>query len=182
MVTRTRLQTPIFLIGFMASGKSTVGKLLAWQQYLSYVDLDDYIEKKAMQSIPTIFKSSGEAIFRTLEKEALYEVGKQKIQLISTGGGTPCFFDNMAWMCANGTTIFLQNQPKTIVQRLYASNGTHQRPLLKTYKTKASLLTYISNKLHQRNSFYHQAHHTIDCDNKSIDDIIQTIIQLGDVW
>ena len=138
----------------MGSGKSYCGQRLAQSLKLPFVDLDDYLERQAGRSISTIFAESGEAHFRLLEQTALREVGQQKDTVIATGGGTPCFFDNLDWMNQQGITIYLQASVDLLLKRL-ETEITH-RPLLQG-KTKAELRTFIHKKLAERSSFYERA-------------------------
>ena len=120
---------PIFLIGLPGSGKSTFGKSLASALNLNHVDLDQLIESKNNKSINALFEIHGEAYFREIERNALQELlDKSSTDILSCGGGTPCFYDNMSRMNAAGLTVFLDIPVATIVKRV-ATN--HDRPLLK---------------------------------------------------
>ena len=120
---------PIFLIGLPGSGKSIFGKSLAAALDLNHVDLDQVIESKTNKSIDALFEIHGEAYFREIEKNALQELlEKSSTDILSCGGGTPCFYDNMSRMNVAGLTIFLDIPVSTIVKRI-AEN--HDRPLLK---------------------------------------------------
>ena len=143
----------IFLLGFMGSGKSYSGKRLAEKFRMSFIDLDDYIEEKEGRTIREIFEKEGEEYFRKIEKECLHEMGEKKMTIISTGGGTPCFFDNMKWMNENGVTIFLETSVEVLSNRLF--DEMQKRPLLKDF-SKEELKSFIEKKLEERNSFYHQ--------------------------
>lgn len=144
----------IFLIGFMGSGKSHVGKKLSKMTARPFIDLDDWIETQAQRSIRDIFKQSGEVAFRQIEQQALHEMLQFPEAIIACGGGTPCFFDNMDWMNANGVTIYLQAQTDILVDRLKA--GKAHRPLLRDLDDEA-LRQYIREKLAEREAFYRQA-------------------------
>ncbi len=143
----------IFLLGFMGSGKSFSGKRLAEKFEMSFIDLDDYIETKEGRTIREIFEKEGEVYFRKVEKECLHEMGDKQMTIISTGGGTPCFFDNMKWMNENGITVFLETSVKVLANRLF--NEMQKRPLLKDF-SKEELKHFIEKKLEERNPFYHQ--------------------------
>lgn len=143
----------VFLLGFMGSGKSYSGKRLAEAFNLSFVDLDEYIETKEGRSIHEIFKKEGEAYFRKVERDSLKEMKDRKLTIISTGGGTPCFFDNMNWMNENGVTVFLETPPQLLAQRLQSAMAN--RPLLKGF-SKEEVINFIEKKLEERNPFYHQ--------------------------
>ncbi|MFK8005889.1 MAG: shikimate kinase [Saprospiraceae bacterium] len=143
----------IFLLGFMGSGKSYSGKRLAEKFGMSFIDLDDYIETKEERTIREIFEKEGEDYFREIEKTCLHELGGKKMTIISTGGGTPCFFDNMSWMNKNGVTVFLETSVDILSNRLF--DEMQKRPLLKGFSEK-ELKYFIEKKLEERNPFYHQ--------------------------
>lgn len=141
----------IFLLGFMGCGKSFSGRRLAEKFNLSFVDLDHYIEAKEGRSIRKIFEEEGESYFRKIEKECLHEMKNKEMTVISTGGGTPCFFDNMRWMNENGITVFLETPPEILAERLISE--MENRPLLQGL-SKKELIDFIEKKLEMRNPFY----------------------------
>jgi shikimate kinase len=144
----------------MGSGKTTYGKELAEELGYDFFDLDEAIEKKAGKSIVDIFEKEGEGAFRTLESETLHETEKlDDNTVIATGGGTPCFHDNMEWMNKNGKTIYLKLFETELQRRL--ADQIHERPLLKEL-TEETLLDFIYKTLRERASFYHQANVVID--------------------
>ena len=108
----------IFLIGYMGSGKTTLGKAYARENELAFIDLDWYIEERMHQSISDLFAKQGEAGFRELERKMLHEAGEFEDTVIACGGGTPCFFDNMEYMNAAGDTVFLDVHPDVLFRRL----------------------------------------------------------------
>lgn len=144
----------IFLLGFMGSGKSHVGEQLAARADLDFIDLDQWIEEAQEQSIASIFETQGEAAFREIERAALHETANKENLLISCGGGTPCFFDNMNWMNEHGITIYLETPIEILVHRLRPQQA--QRPLLQNLN-EAELHTFIVSKLAERTPFYEQA-------------------------
>lgn len=166
----------IFLIGFMGSGKTTIGKQLASKLNYTFIDQDTEIEKKFGMSVSEIFSTHGEECFRNAEKEALHSMRDQNNVVISTGGGAPCFFDNMLLMNSLGTTIYLKADPKTLASRLRHSHGT--RPLI-LGKTDAELLSYISEKLNEREPFYSQAKLTVQSVNLRATDLVQILQNLA---
>ena len=99
--------TRIFLVGYMGAGKTTLGRALANELGIPFIDLDNYIEKRYCKTISQIFAEKGEEEFRNIERRMLHEVGEFEDVIISTGGGTPCFFDNIEYMNGQGTTVFL---------------------------------------------------------------------------
>lgn len=143
----------IFLIGFMGCGKSTKAKQLANRLDCPVIDLDAEIVKSQEMSIAEYFEQHGEAAFRKLESETLKTFDYPATCVVATGGGLPCFFDNMEWMNANGKTIYLQMTPPQLVSRLH---NREKRPLLKGMDDD-QLLAFIEMKLAERNPFYNQA-------------------------
>lgn len=144
----------IFLLGFMGSGKSYIGQQLATQLKVQHIDLDDYLEAKAGQSIRSIFEEHGEVYFRKLEQTCLHEMLQYKDVVISTGGGTPCFFDNIDWIKENGQSIYLKTEASLLVERLQSE--TDKRPLLAN-KDAVTLQQFIVDKIRQRAAYYEQA-------------------------
>ena len=119
---------PIFLIGFMGSGKTTLARAMARKLDLEFIDLDLYIENRFRRSIRDIFAESGEDYFRRLEASMLREVGEFENVIVACGGGTPCFNDNMYYMNSRGTTVFLDASREVLHRRLML--GRHKRPLM----------------------------------------------------
>ncbi|MFI5162504.1 MAG: shikimate kinase [Sphingobacteriales bacterium] len=144
----------IFLIGFMGSGKTTLGRKLAARMNYEFIDLDHKLEQQVELSIAEYFSFFGEDSFRKLEKEVLRKTVYPENVVISTGGGLPCFFDNMDWMKANGKVVYLNLSPKTLADRLEA--GKEERPLLQD-KHGEALVAFIEKKLEEREPFYSQA-------------------------
>jgi len=145
----------IFLIGYMGSGKTTIGKLLADRLQYSFIDMDAYIEKKQFKTISQIFTELGEAEFRLLEKQCLHEVAEYDNVIISTGGGAPCFFDNMEYMNSRGLTIYLKLTPAELAERLETTHA-NKRPLLAQRKGE-ELQQFIAEGLAVREPFYSKA-------------------------
>ncbi len=153
----------------MASGKSTIGKKLARKMNLDFFDLDNLIETKAKQSISEIFSQKGENEFRKIEKTCLLEIIEKTDFVLSTGGGTPCFYKNIEIMNKIGVTIYLQMDAATIANRI--ENAKTQRPLIKN-RTGKKLREFIKENLEQREAFYKQAKHTMPVIHTKLDDII----------
>jgi len=141
----------IYIIGFMGSGKSTAGKKLASLLGWSFIDLDKKIEEHAGKTIPEIFSENGEEYFRNLEAQLLKSLKSCTNTLISTGGGTPCYKDNMDFMLQTGLTIYLKLTPEELKSRLSGSKG--ERPLIKDID-KDNLLSFIVEKLADREKWY----------------------------
>lgn len=152
----------VFLIGFMGCGKSTIGIALAKQMDFDFLDLDKYIEKKEAKSIQQIFEKQGELVFRKKEKIALLEVCKKNNIVIATGGGTPCFFQNMQIIKAKGKSIYFKMEEGELNERLL--NQQTQRPLLKN-KSEKELFDFINSTLLEREEFYSQADFVVNGKN-----------------
>ena len=153
--------TRILLIGYMGAGKTTIGRVLARELGLDFYDLDWYIEDRFHKKIPDIFAEQGEEGFRDIERKMLHEVAEFENVIVSCGGGTPCFFDNMEYMNAQGDTIYLNATPSVLKEHLLM--GKSQRPLIQG-KTPDELEAYINESLTERLPFYNKAKYTIDID------------------
>lgn len=138
----------------MGAGKSYIGKRLAERMQVPFCDLDRLIEKKEGQTIPQIFENRGEAHFRELEKQYLHSFEKAEQQIVATGGGTPCFFDNMEYMKQRGVTIYLKASPALLTQRLLHEKS--HRPLIASL-SESEVLDFIKRKLSERSMYYEQA-------------------------
>ncbi len=151
--------TRIFLTGYMGAGKTTLGKAFARELNVPFIDLDWYIEERFHKSIRDLFALHGEEGFREIERGMLHEVGEFENLVISTGGGTPCFFDNMDYMNSHGQTVFLDVAPDVLFNRLRLS--TRQRPILQG-KTDDELRAFIVEALEKRSPFYLQSRYRFD--------------------
>jgi shikimate kinase len=149
----------VYIIGFMGSGKTIAGKKLAGRLGWAFIDLDKKIEEKAGKTISRIFSSDGEDTFRKIEAEVLKSMVNQTETVISTGGGTPCFGDNMDFMLETGVTIYLKRTPVQLKKRLTESSG--ERPLIRDIPDD-QLLYFIEEKLAQREKWYNKARIRID--------------------
>jgi shikimate kinase len=143
----------IFLVGFMGCGKSTKAKQLANRLNCAVIDLDAEIVEREQKSIAEYFAENGEDAFRKLESKTLKEFIYPETCVIATGGGLPCFFDNMDWMNANGKTVYLQMEPTQLVSRL---GKREKRPLIKNMDDE-QLLDFIKMKLKERDPYYTKA-------------------------
>jgi shikimate kinase len=144
----------IYLIGFMGSGKSFTGQQLATALHLPFVDLDERIEQTEKRSIAQVFESEGESYFRTLEAQLLRATLADDPAVISCGGGTPCFHQNMDWINANGLSIYLKASVPLLAKRL--KKGQEHRPLIRGFN-ELELEAYIAERLAQRELYYSQA-------------------------
>jgi len=159
---------PIFLVGFMGSGKTTWGRKLAQHLDREFIDLDHVLAEKIGMSIPGYFQQFGEARFRERESCALREI-RESDAVISTGGGTPCHFDNMEWIRARGVVLYLQLTADALFARLQKSD-VRKRPALKGF-TGDGLRAFIEDKLAEREPFYSRAHIMVDAANVSLEEI-----------
>ncbi len=144
----------IFLVGYMGCGKSTIGRKLAEVMGISFVDLDKYIEERYFKSVPAIFAEEGEERFREKERTALMEVAQFENVVIGTGGGAPCFFDNMDLMNKTGVTVYIAPDTEVLAARLIRSKT--ERPLI-AGKSHQELILFINNALVKRAPFYEKA-------------------------
>ncbi len=144
----------VFLVGFMGSGKTTIGKKLANYLKCDFIDLDKLIETKVGMSIVQYFELHGESAFRDLEREVLQKTDFPENVIIATGGGAPCFGDNMSWMNENGLVAYLSLSAKALASRL--ENSKTDRPLIRNLKGD-ELEGFISTKLAEREPFYNQS-------------------------
>ncbi len=144
----------IFIIGFMGSGKSYVGKQLAQLLDYLYVDTDNLIENTEGVAIAELFDAKGEAAFRQIESNALKGLSKWDNIIVATGGGAPCFHDNMKFINHSGITVYLKTDPNLLLERL--KSEAEKRPLLRG-RSEAELLAFINSKVTERAVFYEQA-------------------------
>ena len=134
----------------MGAGKTTIGKALAHEMGIDFFDLDWYIEDRFHKKIPDIFAEQGESAFRDIERKMLNEVGEFENVVISCGGGTPCFFDNIDFMNAHGEVVYLRAKPYVLKEHLLM--GKSQRPLIQG-KSPDELIQYIEESLEHRSPF-----------------------------
>jgi len=149
----------LFLIGFMGSGKSYQGRRLAEKLGCPFIDLDAFIVTSEGKSIADIFAETGEAGFRVLESNCLHRIAALPPSVVATGGGTPCFFDNLDWMKRHGTTVYLRTAADVLFERL--RGGKTHRPLLRDLDDEG-LRTFIRERLAAREPYYLQADVTLD--------------------
>ena len=151
--------TRIIIVGYMGSGKTTVGKALSKDMGIPFYDLDWYIESRMRKTVAQIFAERGEEGFRKIEYNMLHEVAEFEDVIISCGGGTPCFFDNMDYMNEQGETVYLKASPEVLYGHL--KMGKTERPLLKN-KTPEEMQAFIAEQLEKREPYYSKAKHTLD--------------------
>jgi shikimate kinase len=158
----------LFLTGYMGSGKSSVGKLLAAKLGCDFIDLDKFIEQEYKQTIPEIFASKGEKEFRAMEHNALKKVVEKPNTVIACGGGTPCYYNNMELMNNNGTTVYLKMSTDALVNRLL--NAKEKRPLIEN-KTESELRKFVSRQLEKREDAYQKAQYIVKAKELNVDEL-----------
>lgn len=165
----------IILLGYMGSGKTTIGKKLSKKLYVPFFDLDHYIEQKEGISISEIFKTKGEIYFRKIEHTYLKEFLAEKDEyVLSLGGGTPCYAGNMDVILNEKevTSVYLQANIPTLVERL--SRNKSKRPLIASL-SEEKLTEFVAKHLFERRFFYEQAKHNVSVNGKGIDSIVADI-------
>lgn len=156
----------------MGAGKSTVGKKLARELGFKFVDLDVYVAERFGNTIEEIFDTKGEPEFRKLEESSLREVSQDENVVIATGGGTPCFFENLSHMQNTGLTVYLKLSPKSLYKRLIDSKI--KRPLIMTRKER-ELRAYIDQLLESREHYYGQAQLIVKGEDLDVSELARRI-------
>lgn len=163
----------ISLIGYMGSGKTHVAKVLSQKIQLKIIDLDKEISIKNNLTIPEIFKQKGEIFFRKQEKQTLEELlSTHESGILSLGGGTPCFYNNMDLLVEKTETFFLRTSVGTLSERLIPQK--QKRPLI-AHLADEDLPEFIAKHLFERNTFYSKAKYTVDTDRKTPEQIADEI-------
>ena len=165
--------TRIILIGYMGAGKTTIGRALAKELNLPFYDLDWYIENRRHKSVSQLFKELGEDQFRQIEHNMLHELAEFEDVIISCGGGTPCFFDNIDYMNRQGQVVYMKCGPEVLRQHLLM--GKNRRPLLEG-KTEEELNDFICTHLKEREPYYMKAKYHLDVTLMDNYDKIQTTV------
>ena len=165
----------ILLIGYMGSGKSTIGNYISKKMKLEFIDLDNYIEEKEKMSIPDIFATKGEIYFRLQEAKYVREILDTKTNyVLSLGGGTPCYGENIkAILESNAISVYLKASIPTLKERL--ENGKANRPLIANLDDD-QLLEYIGKHIFERAPFYEQSKLKIAVDQKSLEQVYCDIL------
>ena len=167
----------IFLVGYMASGKTTVGTALAKKLNFKFVDLDHYIENKEDMMVSEIFSLKGEIYFRKLESKYLEELINSDIKtVVSLGGGTPCYGNNLQLIldADNTLSIYLKASLNELTKRLLKDKD--KRPLIAHLNSEPELLEFVGKHLFERSNYYNQANKTVIVDKKSIEEVVEEII------
>lgn len=165
----------VYLIGYMCCGKSTLGKKLAKRLNYNFLDLDQLFEETYKISIPNFFEKYGEKAFRSLEQEILYSTANIYDAVIATGGGTPCFGDNMAWINKNGLSVYLKQKDCFIIDRLKKTKK--QRPLVKNIPEN-EIAAYVCNAIQQREVYYNESNIIL---NDTEIDLSSIVLSINDV-
>lgn len=165
----------IFLVGFMGAGKSVIGRRLAKSLNLSFYDLDEEIESHYRMSVSAIFQKYDEACFRKLENSVLKSFSQRDNFVLSCGGGTPCFGDNMELMNTLGTTIYIKLSANELSGRI--ANSFHKRPLTEG-KSDEELENYVRKTLNVRERFYSMAKITVDGYGTDKDAVVKRVLEL----
>ena len=163
----------IYLVGYMGAGKTTTARRLAHRLGWGVVDTDALFEEKYKISVNDFFNKYDEPLYRKLESEVLKETESLDNVVVSTGGGTACYFDNMEWMNSHGITVFLRISPQAAVDRVLHSR--HKRPLA-IGKSEAELTEFVNQHYATRLPFYEQANITVkaeDCDIEGLMNMIK---------
>ena len=166
----------IFLTGFPGSGKTFLGNTAASQLSIPFFDMDELIVSETGSSIAEIFKKNGEDYFRNKEAEVLRSLESKRKGLIATGGGTPCFKDNMDWMNANGITVYLEASAAFLYHRLVREKKS--RPLMASL-TDIELMIYITETLASRMSYYKQAQLIINAESATASKLVSAIRKMN---
>ncbi|MFT4033266.1 MAG: shikimate kinase [Siphonobacter sp.] len=167
----------IFLLGMPSSGKSTLGKSLARELNLEFVDMDKRIEIRELMTVHEIFTLRGEPYFREIEREILHSLPVNAGLIVSTGGGVPCFFDNMAYIKENGISIFLDVPPRLLADRILHTRK-NDRPHYSIDQHPDQIVASLEGKLSERRAIYQQADVTIEGET-DIQTLMEVLRHLG---
>jgi|SRR5690606_24077186 len=165
----------ISLIGYMGSGKTTIGKELAQKLNVEFLDLDELIQNHTQKSIPELFTMSGEIKFRKIEREVLLQtLDSDKNYVLAVGGGTPVYYDNMDLIQQHTTSVYLRSNPRFLAERLILEKSN--RPMI-AHLNNEDLPEFVAKHLFERRNFYEKADFTLDISSKSVDEITSEIIR-----
>jgi len=168
----------IFLVGFMGSGKSTLGKKIASRLNFLFIDMDVEIEKQEKKSVQEIFQLQGEQHFRAIETDWLKKF-ENKNAVVATGGGAPCSENNLQLIQQKGITTYLKSSPENLTNRLFQAKNS--RPLINQFKhDKNELLHFVQTKLAEREPFYFKSDlifDSLDINAEKLDEIVKSIVE-----
>lgn len=164
----------VFLVGMMGSGKSSIGKNLAKILSYKFLDTDQEIENKHRNKISKIFEEAGEDTFRQMEKDLLNELNYQENIIVATGGGFPCYGNNMEVMNKMGVTVYLEAVPAFLASRLI--HAKNERPLIASFNDE-ELLNYLENLLSKREGYYQKSKFKISAKNLKAQDLVEMIMK-----
>lgn len=173
------MKRTIFLIGYMGSGKSVIGKELSKRILYTFYDLDYFIEMNEKLSVNQIFDQKKELYFREIEKKYLKKlIDKDENKIISLGGGTPCYNNNMDLILntSNSESIYLKRSVDLLVERLFESLSS--RPLISHLKNRNELKEFVSKHLFERNQYYLRSKKILNTNNLELDDVVEELKKL----
>ena len=162
----------VYLIGYMGSGKSSAGKLLAEKMKVDFLDFDRYIENETGKTIAEIFDTEGEEKFRELENQYLKKILNKENTVVSLGGGTPCFHNNIELINKSGKSVYLDMDVESLVKRLFKARN--KRPLIRGLN-ETELKYFIEANLEKRKAVYEQAHFTVNASGLSVEEVSEEI-------
>ena len=166
----------LYLIGYMASGKSTIGRKIAKRTELPFFDTDKMVEEAEGATVADIITYAGEEYFRESERRALEQTAEVENAIISTGGGVPMWGDNQAWISEHGMSVYLKRTPEQILSRL-SPHGRQKRPKFRG-KSDEELLRFMHEHLAEREPIYEKADMVIDCEEVSDEEIVEKLSQV----
>lgn len=166
----------VYLIGYMGSGKTTVGKKLAKILKCKFIDLDHFFEEKYDISISDFFKKYNEISFRDIEKKLIEEISQVEDLVVSTGGGTPCFFDNLEVMKSTGIVVYLQISARSLTNRLLIAK--EKRPILENI-TNDKFFSFVKKQIKEREPYYKQADIIIQGENINMNALVGGLQKLS---
>ena len=166
----------LYLIGYMASGKSTIGRKIAKRTELPFFDTDKMVEEAEGATVADIITYAGEEYFREAERRALEQTAEVENAIISTGGGVPMWGDNQAWISEHGMSVYLKRTPEQILSRL-SPHGRQKRPKFRG-KSDEELLRFMHEHLAEREPIYEKADMVIDCEEVSDEEIVEKLSQV----
>jgi len=167
----------IFLLGYMGSGKSYIGKLLSEKMDCDFLDMDNQIEENERKTISEIFQKRGEVYFRKLERKTLeHLIQREKPAVISLGGGTPCYGDNMDLIkkASDITSFYLKLNIANLTERLFLEK--EHRPMISHLEDRDKLEEFVRKHLFERGFYYNQSDYVIQCDNRTGEEIVGQIL------